>query len=641
MASPKHSDLDATLPDENGGHAEHPQAPRQEPVDQSPIGAESVQRRAPKKPAKAPQMRTVREYKEPLPAADASEDPEAGFEFVDESPLSAMAEASIAECHVLRVGPGKGVGWGPGMAFNFNDGRGPVPLSTGPVGNYQMTKDLYDKITADVGGALFRFIRKGHPPFEQTLPGVPQEFLPMERQQGGGWPNGAATGPNGGFDRRPADEGWGAPERAPLDPSEDPDYDPEVGIAPEEVQQSLLNDWQLNGVTGRWVYYVNGVPSRPPRHKRRPPVHLANPAGFGGDPSMWDHAETKGDPEMKEILKILVSRLDKPATDPMASVANMMRVQLEADKARWEKENQAAERKAQAEKEAAERKASADALEAQARWETDKEQRANEFKIMMARLDKEAEKAEASKNNDVEIAKINAQAEKDKAAAAVASAEKMTQIQADANAQVLQAVTGAVNKADTTPLFIKGMETAATMMGNKGPAGGPEWVDALTRAGETLIPHAADAVAKVRASKPPAENPPTAPSDDDMLVRFLGLIATYAAKGMSPEVVRQHLGTAFMVSGLDADPEKKKKIMLNLRMATPGILAGMLEKHSSGFKNQAVKQTWDSARGFLGTDAGKAWFEAIKAELFPPRPQALPAPPVAPSLPTTPPAAEQ
>jgi chemotaxis protein histidine kinase CheA len=626
--------------DDRVEHNNQEQGQRPAPLDQSPIAAETAARKPATRrgrPPKAQATRTVREYVEPVPAADQEQgqsQDEESFEFVDESPLSVMAESAVAECHVERVGPGKGEGWGPGMAFDFGDGRGPVNLSTGPVGRFGLTADLLDRVVDEVGGARFKFIRQGKAPYEQVLPGPPQEFLPMERRNQP-YPNGAMPGPGGGFSRRPSPNGgFGFPEenvqQEQTDPFQAPDYDPTMGVPAEQLQsaQAGLNGFYRGGPYNQVLYYVNGVPTRPPRGLRAPAALFAPTAGagFGGiDPSVYDHSQDqapKSDPEVKELLRILVAGMNKPAVDPMGGMVETMRVQLEADRARWERENTvaerraadekaAAERKAAAEKEAADRKAAADEAERKARWESEREQRANEFKVMMARLDREKDVAETNQGNSVRIAEINAAAEKDKAAAAVASVERMANIQSQASQQVIAAITGAANKGDPIATFSRGMEVAGNLMGNRGTIG------ELSQAARDLVPTVVDGVVAIKTmNAQAAANPGTpgqpaaATTDDDMIGRFIALLIASFHKRVDPAIMPTVLGGACVAANYQIE-----KLDPILKIGTPGIIAAYLQAAADKAVDEGNKKRMLDAKALISSPEGSAWFNQVKAAL--------------------------
>lgn len=234
-------------------------------------------------------------------------------------------------------------------------------------------------------------------------------------------------------------------------------------------------------------------------------------------------------------------------------------------------------------------------------------------------------KADAEKH----AATVNADAAKEAAKSNATMAQEMARVQGDANEKVIAAITNMSNKQDSVPLLMQGVRLAADLQGGKSGNTAVELVDAIGRSAPDLISHVGDAFTRWRASKPaaPAENPPTAPSGDELLQRFLQLFVTYANKGLEPRAVRQHLGTAFMVTGLDADKAKKEEILSTVRLATPAILAGYLERSANAFKSEPLKKEWLAARDWFGTEDGKAWFAAIKAELFPARPAIPVAPP--------------
>src|SRR3990167_605951 len=437
-----------------------------EAPDQSPIASETVRRAPKRQPAKKGQTRTVREYEEQVPEGEEQEDREGrheGPEFMDES--------ALAMCHVSRVGPGTGAGWVGGMFYDHGDGRGPQPVSKGPVGSFQKTKDLFDVVVSEAGGGRFRFVTKGQPPYEETFPNPPLP-LPMEQQgQPRGYPNGAMPNGRGGFERGGFDQTWGQEQEyggnlPPQDPFNAPDYDPTIGVEPEAFTQTGLNGWFRGGPYNRILYYVNGQPSRPPRGAKPPVALLAGGAIHEGyDPGAYDHSD-RGDDRIAVLEKKLEDALKDKRDDRLDKIERLL----------TEKQSGGA----------------MESMMTMMMKSMDDAQKArdHEFRMMQERIkteDKEskakaasdATAAVATRQIDLQIAQARASAD-EKIAAANASILQANATAAMANAKEIAAITSASNDKMFTLMLSKtdhegGLDKAidrsikiAEMMGGNG-----------------------------------------------------------------------------------------------------------------------------------------------------------------------------
>ncbi len=337
-------------------------------AEKTPLDAAPQRRAKPRKPAK---RRVVeREYDEDVPLGDGGGAVPEGV-YRDDSPLNTIAAATQAMCEVSREGPGTGTGW-IGRLFDHEDGRGPQPVYYGRIGSFARTRQILERVQSEAGGGHFRFATAGQPVAFETLDGPPklspsdQEMLARQRSRGGGH-----LQDESGFLGRTRNDGGNFPFLAGIGddgpsgqlPPQDPiqDFDPDQGLAPEDLVRGQLNGWQLDGATGRLFYYAGGIRANPPPQQRRPPAHLiaaassfaGSPGGAFGlgtfEPDAYLHGrreESKGDPEMKEILRALAANMAKPAVDPMASMVETLRLQIQGDKDKWERDNLAAERRA-------------------------------------------------------------------------------------------------------------------------------------------------------------------------------------------------------------------------------------------------------------------------------------------------------
>ena len=591
------------------------------PQDQSPLAAEP---KRPAKKAKQKRTRTVREYEERVPEPEHPRDDhphdgggDADGATYDESPLAAMADAQLAMTHVSRVGPGTGPGWVGGMNFDWGDGRGPQPVSKGPVGTYQKTGDLFSVVIGEAGGGRFRFVTKGQPPVEETLPGPPLP-LPMENQ-GQPQPQRGAYGPDPRHDERD-DRGY---DQRPADPVEG--MDPDVGVAPEELAQSSLNGWYQNGRTGYWQFFANGQPVRPPRGSR-PPV--AAP-GFGGAvgiaPGMYDHS---GDDRLSRLEQLVqkmadgggksdyekIERLfaEKKGNDALASMmANQITMAnnaaIQAQAARDHEFRMLQER---VKVEEADRKAKA-AVDATAATE-----------IKKLELEAIKTKAEADK----EVAKENAKTAQANSTAMLASQERIAKIQADANAQVLQAMTGASDKRDPVELLTRGMEIAAAAAGGKSAAA--EITTAVAGAAERMIPAVADAVVAIKTQNAQGGGGGGgSPADDDMVGRVVGLIAMLHSKGTPPIEVPKFIGSACFVSGFDAT-----KLDPFITIGTPAAISAYLEMAASKATDEVNRKKMLDAKEVLSSESGKKWFAEVRQAFLAARGKGAAPPPPPPQI---------
>ena len=580
------------------------------PQDQSPLAAEPRRTKKARPPKQA--MRTVREFQEPVPEeigeGQEHERPH-GPEFVDESPLSDMAESQLAMCHVSRVGPGNGQGWVGGMFYDYGDGRGPVAISKGPVGTFQKTADLFDVVVAEAGGSRYRFVSRGQAPVEETLPGPPKP-LPMEQGSAPppGFPNGAMPNARGGFDREPfVDQG------PPLDPFDRPDFDPELGVAPEELPpspQSGINGFQFNAATGRWIFYVNGIASKPPRGSR-PPAFPGMPgaAGFGVGGFIDDHSvdprierlekeilgnkESATDKLLREVLtELRESRKEKPESTFATMFSNQMQMQTNAF-------NEAQRQRAH-ELEMAKVKAAADEVERKAKIAAEV---ASAEKLKTLELEAIKAKADADK----ERAKYDAEAAKENARAMVASNERIATIQADANKQVLAAVTS-VHKNNDAQLLKEGMQLAADVVGGKGTA------EVIAGSTERLISSAVDGYVQIQAMRTGQNgggsggSPEGGPSDDDMTARMVGLLVKMAHKKAPPEAVILAIGGACDVSGFPAT-----KLDPLITLGTPAVVGTYLDSAAAKAVDEGNKKKFLEAKALITSPEGAAWFNSVKA----------------------------
>lgn len=607
---------------------EQPRASREAKDDQSPLSAE------PKRPAKKAKpkarTRTVREFQEPIPSREDEQrredfEGDGHPEFDDESPLSAMADAQLAMTHVSRVGPGTGQGWAGGMNYDHGDGRGPQPVSKGPVGTFQKTKDLFEVVIAEAGGGRYRFVSRGEPPIEENLPGPPLP-LPMEAQ-GRPLPQQAPM-----QDDRGEDDGYGGGGRWGQHRQPDPidSMDPEVGIAPEELQQSSINGWFQNGANGRWLFYYNGVPGRPPRGSRPP----APAAGFGAAAAMtagmYDHSgddrlsrlekmfeklveggPTKADPRLERLERLLE---EKKGNDAFATMmANQMTI---ANNAAVESQKQR-----EHEYKMADLTAKADEAERKARIAADAEafKKTRELEIEAIKAKADADKHSATKS--AEAAEANAKA-------MIASNERIAQIQADANKQVLAAMSSA--RADANPIdtLTKGMEIAGNLMGGKSTAA--EITTAISGAAERMIPAMADAYVAVRTNNPGAPGAPGVggSSDDEMVGRFVTLIVTLYHKGTPPAEVPRYIGASCIVSGFDA-----AKLEPMLAMGTPTVIGAFLEDAAAKAQDENYKKKLLDAKAALTSAEGKLWFQGVRSAFAQARKGTVTAAPAAPQIP--------
>jgi hypothetical protein len=557
--------------------------------------AESTETEA---PAEAPRKRG-RPKKPPITLREVDPDepdPEAMPDYApaEETPIDSDAAASKLMVEVTRTGGGVGPGW-VGDTF---DG---TPVSIGRVGSYPQSTDVYDRIQRLVGGGRYRFTGKTrdgkHFDYEKPLPGAPFPLPAEAEQQAQGiYPNNAAPNARGGFERL----GGGDPRFFGLggqnvvfeedrgeDPFQDEDYNPEIGIDPSQLPQAGLTGWFRGGPYDRIRYYVNGVPSRPPKGHKCPAALMGGAPSGGVDVD----PEPKKDSELTELLKALLA---KPPVDPMAGYAAMMKAQADADRLRWEQERAAADRRAADDRAAADRKAAADKGEADRRWEDEKLRRESEFKLMMARLDKESQIAESRKDNEVKIAEINAAAEKDKAAAVNASNDKLFNI--------------LLKKSDDVGLLERGMRLGNDLSGGKSTIGEVgnlinDAIPKLTDAAVTYAAYRSGGASAVAGGVNPGD-----PGEDDMLARFVSVIVENYNAGTPPDQMPKQLYSICLFSQF---PKDRLKSFVSL--ATPAVAGKILEAQAARAVDPNNKASILRGRDALMTPAGQNWFNAVKA----------------------------
>ncbi len=575
--------------------------------DDSPLdAAPPPKRRAPPKKRQA-----SNEGQAPVQVEVVNQPPQAEIEeelkYEDDSPLDALAEAATAMCEVSREGPGTGNGW-VGRDFDYGDGRGPQKVHYGRINTFPRTRGLLEAVAQEAGGGRFRFATKGKPVAFETLPGPPIQLVSEQ-----GYPNGASPGSRGGFDRGQ----WEDDDR-PVDPFDA--MDPDVGIAPEEIAQNSLNGWYQNGRTGYWQFFVNGSPGRPPRGSK-PPIPAA---GFGAGAGMlYDHSE---DDRIAKLEAKLEAKIDKiiegGATGRSSPLDDFLRSQAEREQRREEREEQRRqdEREARREQLAAEKEARMDDREREReRLAAEKETRREEIAAEKEReerratADREArseqrarefEMANTSSKNSVEMAKIKAEADKEIAKANAEILKAGSDAASRANERIIDVV---MKKSDDVGLLTKGMQIAADMAGGKSTA------QAITDAAEKLIPAAIDGYVQVRTMGSAggcvsgAEGAVGA-SDDDMLGRMAGLLASLCSKQATPEIAVASIGAACSVSGFDVN-----KIDPLISIGTPATVAALLDVAAGKATDATNKQKMIDAKNMLQTDQGKSWFGALKS----------------------------
>ena len=605
----RHQDHDVEMP---GDGAEASTQTADSPLDAMPAP------RAKKTPRRAP-TRRVKEYDEPVGEHEhGPQSQEQSSEYEPDSPLDAMADAALLMVEVDRIGPGEGQGW-HGRAYDYGDGRGPVPVSYGRIGSFPDDQGVVERVQSAAGGGQVRFIRKGKKPVVMILGGSP---LPLPSEQVGGsgqfagYPNGAM--PIGGFDRGfPQEAAW----NQDRDPFQSPDYDPEVGVDPEEIAQVGITGWFRGGPYNRVLYYVNGVPARPPRGQR-PPAALLNPAAAAGayDPGAYDHGDERAEPsKVERLLEELVKKVDKPAADPMAGMAAMLKAQLDADRLRWDQERAAADRKA-----------AADAAEADRRWRADKEQRDNDFKLMMARLEAEKVSAAARKADDVQIAKINADAQKEVALAASAQAKEIAQAHNAANDKIVAMVTANASKNDPMAMFRSGIELASDLVGGKEPDDAAEKIaKAVERTAPAVVNSVRDSIMVARGYAPPqpgqAQPQQSAPQQQpnsqapspqqDERVQMLSL-TTYLVSSWqggvpaSVPVLRQ----GCIAYGLQHKIDDICKQLSN-PLASPAIVANEFARGAQALGLQQFVASIPAVNAMANDPSGQAWFAQLQAKI--------------------------
>lgn len=605
-----------------------PDGTENEEADQSPHAAEPVRRAKPRQQAKRKVVE--REYEENVPQGeddrsqgDAHQDHPTP-EFVDESPLSALAESTLAMAHVSRVGPGTGPGWTGGMFYDFGDGMGPQPVSKGPVGTFQKTKDLFEVVVAEAGGGRYRFVTKGQPPYEETFPNPPLP-LPMERQGGGGrpplpFPNGAAPNGRGGFDRGGQgpflDEGFQDQGPQP-EPWDDPNFNPEEGVEPEAFQQNQLNGWYRGGPYNRLIYYRNGVPSRPPRGSR-PPAALINGGGAAGldtyDPGAYDHS---GDDRISRLEKLVEQALQKKEEKSENSATNMMMTMMvkSMEDAKAAREHEF--RMAQLRQGEEEKKANARAV---AEAEAVKAKAASDLAI-----------AQAKAAADQAIAAENAKAVQANATAAIQNAKEIATIQSQASQQVITAITNA-NKNNDASLLMKGIELArdAFAPGEKSTAA--EVAEAIKDTVPTVATTVRDTVLGAKGypipqpGQPvqqngqyppqiPMQQPSAPPAGSDAEITFKNLqLVTFLEnawrRNKRPTVAL--LDDGLMAYGL-TEAKHYDEAFKAIQLATPEIVVAKFEQGTKFLGDPpALAQRIPLIRAMANDPNGRAWLQALK-----------------------------
>jgi hypothetical protein len=618
MAAPKHSDLDVDMPEDGS----------ETMTAESPLDAEPAPRA--RKPSPKPAARRkVKEYEEVVPPEqqDGSRpEREDASEYESVSPLDADAEAALDMVEVDRIGPGEGAGW-VGRNYDHGNGRGVQAVSYGRVNSFPDDAGIYERVQSLVGGAQYRFVRKGKKPVVKILGGVP---LPLPSEQAG-YPNGAAPNWHGGFERTAADQSWTDPSFARAsDPFEDPNFDPEVGVEPEAVAQGGLNGFYRGGPYNKVIYYVNGVPSRPPRGVRPSASLLGGVAGGyegyvgpdagGGDDRVaalekkLDEAlGAKKDDRLDRIERALTEKQTGGALENMLTL--MMKSMDDAQKARDHEFKMMQLRVGQEDKDAKSRSA-ADALAL----------------VESRKIDLQIAQAKASA--DEKIAAHNATILQVNATAAMTNAKEIATISAASNDKMFALMSKKSEDGGFDQMFGRVQQYAETMAGGKSDDVAGQVSNAIQTAAEPLSKAIVDVGYAWRGLTPPSaggqpSQPPQAgqpalenkqqpgPSPEAQQIaanlQLLGYLITGWKHGSRPSAaLLQHGCLAYnLIPQLD-------EIARKITMATPAIIVSEVDAGVKALGNPPIFSGHPAAvRAMVEDPAGRAWFAALQAALRP------------------------